>query len=56
MQASAETSNNSIANKLRKMAPTAAVYYVDDLIAEIDRLQNMVYRLQNEIVELTKDQ
>ena len=49
-------SDNHIANKLRKMAPTAAVYYMDDLIAEIDRLQTVVNELNNQINELTKDQ
>lgn len=51
-----ENNENSVAKKIRKMAPTAAVYHLDDLLNEIDRLQYEVDNLKRELKELTKDQ
>lgn len=47
---------NELADKIRKMVPTAAIYYFDELIAEIDKLQSENNELKNELKELTKDQ
>ena len=47
---------NDLANKIRKLPPSAAIYYFDDLISEIDNLQNQVNELKNQLYEFKKDQ
>ena len=47
---------NDLANKIRKLPPSAAIYYFDDLISEIDNLQNQVNELKKKLYEFTKDQ
>lgn len=47
---------NELADKIKKMAPTAAIYYFDELITEIYKLQKEINDLKEELKELTKDQ
>ena len=47
---------NELSNKIRHMPPTAAIYYFEDLIFEIDKLQNQVNELTNQLRKFTEDQ
>lgn len=38
---------NELANKIKNMAPSAAIYYFPEIIAELEKLQNEVNELKN---------
>lgn len=40
-------SKNELANKIKNMAPSAAIYYFHEIIAEIEKLQNEINELKN---------
>lgn len=44
-----ELNKNELANKIKNMAPSAAIYYFHEIISEIEKLQNEINELKSEL-------